>query len=193
MPTQPLTLTGAQHRSMSRMIMRLYRQATPEQLKSGQRWYGDVLDHCEALAEGNEFRVDQIACALAHLSPRITWAKNLEVLTAVTRNRDSKPAWAMTRSWERAVLALESEAPMTTFGPNALKTRTFAKAILGDGSAVVVDVWAARAAGAPERVVTTIGGYNAVADAYRRASKRAGVSARDLQAITWCVIRGREN
>jgi hypothetical protein len=61
---------------------------------------------------------------------------------------------------------------------------------LGDENAVTVDVWAARVAGVDPEILRRPREYAAVAEAYRRAAKRVGISPRKLQAITWCLIRG---
>ncbi len=48
----------------------------------------------------------------------------------------------------------------------------------GGTDAVTIDVWAAR-----------VGVYDAIADAYRAAAQRAGVTPSVMQATTWTVAR----
>lgn len=179
----------SEYRNLTRNLLRLYRTAEPRFVEAGLEWYDMAYTHCERLGAFHGFETPRVAVALAHLSPRIAWKTNLFLLEELLAGRE-KPSYAMTRSWEMGRRALEAEHPMTTFSVVALKTGSFARAILGDANSVVVDVWAARAAGVGESMIRSTRGYHAVAEAYRRGAKRVGIPARDLQAVTWCAVRG---
>lgn len=180
---------NVEHRSLTRHILARYRAASPQHVAEGLAWYDAAFTAAERLAWHPGASVAQAAVAIAHLSPRTTWKNNLLLAEELLLGRQ-RPIWALRRQWELAGASLRAEDPLSTFSTAARKTRNFAHAILGDRHAVVVDIWAARVAGASERSVRTSLGYQAVAEAYRRGSRIAGVSARDLQAITWIAIRG---
>lgn len=178
-----------EYRNLTRNILRLYRLATPEEIEAGQHWYDEANALCVRLSSPHGHTVPQVACALAHLSPRITWKQNIEYIETMAIGKP-KPRACLTRSWEAGSRALVSDDPLATFSRAALKTGAFARAILGDRNAVVVDVWSARAAGVGESMVRSTRGYHAVAEAYRRGATRERIAARDLQAIVWVHVRG---
>lgn len=179
----------AEYRNMTRHILQVYRAAEPRHITAGLGWYDLAYTECELRAWRYDWPVVNAVCAFAHLSPRITYRQNLLLLDALLSGQH-KPNGCLTRSWLAASRALGSPDPLGTFSTEALKTGSFARAILGDRNAVVVDVWSARAAGVGESMVRSTRGYHAVAEAYRRGAKRVSISARDLQAVTWCHARG---
>lgn len=178
------------YRNLTRNILKAYRCASPEDVLAGREWYDLAFTHCERLAWRHGFTVTQSAVALAHLSPRIRWWQNLQFLELLLSGQP-KPHFVMTRSWDIASRSLKAENPLDSFSRVALKTGNFARAILGDPNAVVIDVWAARAAGVGESMIRSSGGYHHVAEAYRRGAHRVGIQPRELQAITWVHTRGQ--
>jgi hypothetical protein len=174
----------------TRSILRHYRAATEEAIAAGSRWYDAALAVCRQAATDHRVDLERTVCALAHLSSRLPWTKNVEAFSMLLGGQP-RPPWVLTRSWMLASAALSADDPWSTFGRRASKTRSFAQAILGDRNAVTVDIWAARVANIDPAVLSRPAEYAAVADAYRRAAKRAGVTPRELQAITWCAIRKR--
>lgn len=179
----------AEYRNLTRNILRVYRSAEAHHIQAGLSWYDVAFTECEVRAWRHDWPVVNAVCALAHLSPRITWRQNLDLLDELLAGHH-KPAGCLSRSWLAASRALGSADPLATFSREALKTGNFARAILGDRNAVVVDVWSARAAGVGESMIRSSRGYHAVAEAYRRGARRVSISARDLQAVTWCHARG---
>ena len=174
----------------ARNILRHYRAATQEAIEAGTHWYEAALAICRDAAKEHELDLERAVCALAHLSSRLPWTKNVEAFSILVSGQP-RPAWVLTRSWQQASAALVAADPWSTFGRRASKTRSFAQAILGDENAVTVDVWAARVAGVDPNILRLPREYAAVAEAYRRAAKRVGLTPRELQAIVWCAIRGR--
>jgi hypothetical protein len=174
----------------ARSILRHYRAATDEARELGSQWYDTALTICREAATEHDVDLERAVCALAHLSSRMTWTKNVEAFSVLLAGQP-RPAWVLTRSWKLASAALEAEDPWRTFSRRAPKTRSFAQAILGDPRAVTVDVWAARVAGVDPETLRRPAAYRDVAEAYRRAAKRVDETPRELQAITWCAIRGR--
>lgn len=176
------------HRAMTRSILNTYRSATPEQIEYGLGWYDDAFTRCESIGWRTGHTATQAVVALAHLSPRTHWAKNLELLDELLHGEPA-PGWALKRSWRLASASLLAEDPLLTFSRRANKTRHFAHAILGDRQAVCVDTWSARVAGVEQDRIRGQQVYNRVVDAYRRGARRVGLAPRDLQSITWVVAR----
>lgn len=174
----------------ARSILRHYRAATKEAIAAGGQWYDAALAICRLAATDHCVDLERAVCALAHLSSRLPWTKNVEAFSMLLSGQP-RPAWVLTRSWMLASAALAAADPWATFGRRASKTRSFAQAILGDHNAVTVDIWAARVANVDPAVLSRPAGYAVVVAAYRRAAKRAGITPRELQAITWCAIRKR--
>jgi hypothetical protein len=174
----------------ARNILRHYRAATDDAIVAGTHWYEAALAICRQAVTDHHVGLEQAVCALAHLSSRLPWTKNVEAFSMLVSGQP-RPTWVLSRSWQLASAALAAADPWSTFGRRASKTRSFAQAILGDENAVTVDIWAARVAGIDPAVLARPREYAAVADAYRRAARRVGISPRALQAITWCFIRGR--
>ena len=192
--TATLTATRrAEHRAMVRRITAAWSSASAADLAAGLEWYDTARAACDALAAGTSGRVttEQAAGVVAALSPRMPWARNLTVAAAVIdAHVDGRPAPAMAlrRNLDVACAILDGRQS----GPTGRKVSAFARAILGDTAAVVVDVWAARAAGhpMPDGKGLTPRQYDAIAAAYTDAAERLGVAPRDLQAAVWVVVRG---
>jgi len=174
----------------ARNILRHYRNATDEAIEQGNRWYDAALEICREAATEYKIGLEQTVCALAHLSSRASWSKNVQAFSILMAG-EPRPAWVLTRSWTLATSALAADDPWKTFGRRAPKTRSFAKAILGDENSVTVDVWTARVAGVDPNILRRAGAYDEIGNAFRRAGKRVGVNPRDLQAICWVEIRNR--
>lgn len=181
---------GSSIKRMRNAINRTLDLSTPELTKAGKEWYRSAYNECASIAIHTPYTVDQIAGAVAHLSPRMPWSRNIELARTLATTGSAN---CMRRSLDGAVAALNSNDPLETFGVNAHKTRAFYKNILNDYRPVTVDVWAARIAigkNDAEKVLSRKGMYQAVSHAYNLAAKDHNVSPAEAQAIAWCIIRG---
>lgn len=168
-------------------ILVAWSESTDGQREQGAAWYGEACTVAATLAAQSGHTVDAAAAVIAHLSPRTTWARNVSGATSLMLTGEAPGC--MGANVERARKALVSDDPIGTLG--GPKTRSFALNITGDLDAVTVDVWALRVATGTDdtRIINRKGGYDAVADAYREAARRAGVSPATMQATTWIVAR----
>lgn len=185
--------------TMVRRLEKAYFAASQQQRAAGMAWYGRFGDVARALAGRHGVSFDDAAGVLAIVSPRVTVAASVmladtvlaEHATGARRlgvckglNANVLAAWRWLDG-DRSGLALDVDG-LT----RARKVRSFYANITGDVDAVTVDVWAARAAGWRGGDRFPVGGaYVAIADAYRVAARRCGVSPRELQAVVWCVTR----
>lgn len=77
--------------------------------------------------------------------------------------------------------------PLTVLsGP---KVRAFYRALVGDDSAAVIDVWTVRAAGWLTSL--TERAYALVSRALEIAARKLNTSVTRLQAVAWVAVRGR--
>lgn len=187
-PQQTFAKLGRSTRGTVDRIMAVYSQATESEILEGKVWYGEARALAEDVAGEACVTVEQAAVAIAQLSPRLRWDKNVAAIWALVRHGDCPGV--IGRSVDKARLALVEADPWVTFG-KAPKTRAFASNILGNEHAVTVDVWAARIAGFSEQELSRVGVYEAIAHAYRLAAKRVGITPAQMQAITWVVARNR--
>ncbi len=193
---------GATHRTMVTRILVWFDRATPAEIAAGSAWYGEAYRTADAMAAATGFAIDTVAAVISHLSPQTRWAANVDAAWSLLA-KDTRAPGMLTANYERACSAIHAADPLASFGPRAQKTAAFALAILGDSDAVVIDVWAARAAlqgaryrfrdGAGEenaKLLKRRGVYDAVANAYRSAARSRGVTPCAMQAVVWTVIRG---
>lgn len=178
-------------------------QADAATMARGAAWYPLAFREAAAMAEATGFTVECCAAVISHLSPQTRWEDNVRFAWhTLTNENGERPSACLGESHARALKALHSDTPLETFGKRAPKTRAFARAILGDTDAVVIDTWAVRAALADGRgfrdgtvedmgkILRRVGVYEQVADAYSDAARMVKLPPTALQAIVWGVIRG---
>jgi len=179
-------------------IVATYERATFAEMRAGRDWYpvaGRVVDGIVRAIPGADR--ERVTFTLAALSPRNPWLWNVAdafayTLAGVDGDSSAPPPAATTfgvnkaRAWQIATASGPNGNPWSTAAP---KVRAFVRAILGDSSAVVVDVWAIRVATAGRINAVREHEYGPVVDAYRQAADIVGEEPRDLQAITWLVAQ----
>ena len=188
-PEQGLAKIGLNVEQVVKRISRTFNKATAQQISDGLSWYDESTGLVHFLASTSPYTEDQVAAALAHLSPRLRWKQNVEAIKALVKTGEV-PAYVMSGPANRARKALTAANPELTFGKKAKKTMNFARNCSGCPSSVTVDVWAANVVGVAESELKLVGVYEAIAHCYRLAAKRAGVTPAQMQAITWIVVRG---
>lgn len=188
---------GVSLETVVRRILRTFDRATVADLEAGARWYDEAGDLAVSLAGWSEIaRINvtpfHAAAVIAHLSPRTSWTRNVAGAIALV-NDGSQASGIIEANYLRAceVMHCDSAADVLgTFGPDAHKTRSFARNIHGDRDAVTVDVWALRVFGCEDdRLIKRAGAYAAIEHAYRLAAGRRGVDPSTMQATTWIVAR----
>lgn len=188
--------------AMVRRLIQLYGAASADDLSAGLEWYAKCYRTAAAMLPNDPKRA---AGVIAILSPRVRWATNLQwaaQIIAAAERGDAEPPPVHTGAM-RAIawrIATNQERPETAI--RGIKTSNFYRAIIGDGSAVTIDVWARRAAEGNWRdwhVKSETGArdvsmsnkiYREIAAAYTAAAEALGVPARDVQAAVWVHVRG---
>lgn len=182
------------HGDMVAAIHGAWSGASASDLAAGRAWYSEARSTAEALAAGTDGRVtvSQAAGVIAALSPRQFWARNVRLAALVVDAHvldAPMPGGVFRRQLDTACAILDGRQT----GPTGPKVSAFFRAILGDPGAVVVDVWAARAAGVamPDGTTLSPAQYRRIAAAYTEAAAGLDVEPRDLQAAVWVATRGR--
>lgn len=174
-------------------ILEWYAGADDDAQRYGAEWYADARRIARRLAREHGTTERTAAGVIAALSPRQKWSANVRaagVVLEAHRLGLDLPAVGLRRNVLKAWRIAAGERPLDVLG--GPKVRAFYRNLTGDLSAVTVDVWAARAAGAdPNKLAEPA--YRKVADAYRTAAITAGVAPAVLQAVVWCAIRGAHN
>ena len=174
-------------------IIASYARADEAIRAAGRDWYPaarrEVRELCARAPDG--IGPVRVAAIVAALSPRAQWAVNLRWAGAIldaAREGLPCPAVSLTHCRAKAWRIAHGASPARELrGP---KVRAFWRNLSGDESAVTVDTWAARAAGAEPDKLDRAGRYEAIAHAYRSAALSLGELPSALQAITWLEVRG---
>jgi hypothetical protein len=184
------TVAGTSTRATVDRIVRTYAMADEAARAAGREWYGASESIVDSLAARTGHSRETVAAVIAHLSPRTTWGRNVYGATMLLT--EGIAPTCIGANVDRARKAMASPDPLSTFGPDAHKTRRFAANLLGRRDVVTVDVWATRVAlgdRASESTLSRVGVYDAIERAYVIAGARLGVDPVTVQATTWIVAR----
>lgn len=157
-------------------LRKLYRESTVEQRERGRAWYPLAEAKLRGLAVEYGRTLEEVACILAITSPRTNLVENF----ARTRR-------ALRGEPVRGFGYMDDAVKDPCNRVNGPKVEAFAKACSGDLDAFVLDTWALRAAGLPEKPSKPQ--REACEQAYRKLARESGETVRDLQAIIWISLR----
>jgi hypothetical protein len=150
---------------------------------AAERWYVEAGMFAQSLRSTTGWSMEVSCSVVSAFSPRVTWAHNKAKALQYAQGITPKGLRSHVDAADRCV----REGFNGLRGP---KTNAFARAIAGDRSAVVVDVWMCRAAGlgkdAPNKRE-----YREIADAVRTVAADYGYDPATMQALLWIIIRGK--
>jgi hypothetical protein len=158
--------------------------ATPATHEAARSWYADAARFCRVLAHATGWTLPTAAAVVSAFSPRERWSTNK--CKALQYAAGETPA-GLQSNVRRADACVRSGLDGLGNGP---KIRAFARAMLGDSDAVVIDSWMCRAAGLRSDSPTPTE-YAAVADAVRELATEYGMRPVDMQALLWILVRGK--
>jgi hypothetical protein len=134
------------------------------------------------VAENLDTSLEVGASVVSAFSPRERWTSNV---TKAVHFSLGKSVTGLSNNLKMAKASLH-------LGYDALrgpKTNAFARAIAGDESAVVVDVWMMRASGlgvdSPNKTQ-----YTEISEAVTKVANRFNMTPRTAQALIWIMVRG---
>ena len=196
------TVGNANVRSMRQENIRAtYLRATEEMRIDGAAWYPGMLAIMRAHSEETGLPVISCAAVYAATSINTQWSRNLalasrfladmaagiEAFSNLKTLGDNVEKVFRAVTWD-AIAIMDS----IVADPDNLKIRNFIRNLSGDYDAVTVDRWAMRIAYGTLNggYVPTGDEYREIAEDYRIVAAEFGISPAELQAVTWCVIRG---
>lgn len=174
-------------------ILAIYDQANDLQRESGENWYVNAYMISQDLADQYDLNPDNVAGALAALSPCLDWYSNVIAVREVVESGYSSYQTGLNNL--KAKRILDGESPLDVLGGN--KVRSFYGAIVephGEGWACVDRHAASIFVGykLTDKQLGSMGRKNAyemISEAYADAAKLRGISVHELQAVTWVVWR----
>lgn len=171
--------------TMATKLINVWEHASEEDREAGAHWYDSARAVVRNLAERYNVSRSCVAGIVAATSPRIHWSRNIAVAESILTNGTATGVFKA--SLRKAQRILSGEKPLKALkGP---KVRAFYRALMGDNSAAVVDVWIAKAVGWTKDLKQKA--YERIEAALREAASKVGVAVAKFQAAVWVAIRGR--
>lgn len=184
-------------------IIAIYKLAKPSEIKHGLTWYVNANSDCKEIAEKLELPLHIVIGVVSALSPNNKWERNVinaeDLCTAFINGQDMDSVKVSTyhKMKEKAWSILET---MPSYDEtieilNGKKIVSFFRNISGDETDITIDGHARNIYYNDKQGLTTPNTnikkneYKDIQKAYLRASKKLGIKAYELQAITWVAWR----
>lgn len=157
-----------------------------------RHWYTDGVPVVEAVADSLGVQPETLAEVIAITSPRVSVSRNMALALRYLNDREryaSAPGEVLRRDLgviQATASALQHwERTGKIRGP---KTSAFARALLGDPDALVIDVWMSRALGVPQDRVTTLANRKKIAERIGAVARSLGWTIAETQAAIWAGV-----
>ena len=184
-------------------IVAIYKLAKPSEIKHGLTWYVNANSDCKEIAEKLELPLHIVIGVVSALSPNNKWERNVinaeDLCTAFINGQDMDSIKVSTyhKMKEKAWSILQS---MPSYDEtidilNGKKIVSFFRNISGDETDITIDGHARNIYYNDKQGLTKPNTnikkneYKDIQKAYTRASKKLGIKAYELQAITWVAWR----
>lgn len=169
-----------------RMLLALYAQASPAIRRRGRSWYPETNRRLREIAVKTGSTPAQAAAVFAIVSPAVQLVTALNWTEEILRGERMGGRYPNMQG-PRIEAALATRYPVSAItGP---KVNAFYRAIIGDTDALVLDRWAAFAAGHERGRDIPRAVWRKLEAAYRAAAAACGETVRAFQAIVWIVAR----
>lgn len=189
-------------KEMVKNISYTFLSANGEDMDEGMNWYPNALDACSIIAEDHMLPLETVVGIVSVISPSIMWGGNISVPEKLIDLWDRKvPAsdWVGFGIYPANLCKVEQILDGDLSAVKGNKVVSFYRNIMGSWLDVTIDRWSIRVAmDQPKlgpKMITPSGKkvYNELAEAYRDAAKLVGVTAPEIQAVTWTVFRNLYN
>ena len=184
-------------------IIAIYKLAKPSEIKHGLTWYVNANSDCKDIAEKLELPLHIVIGVVSALSPNNKWERNIinaeDLCTAFINGQDMDSIKVSTyhkmkqKAW--SILQSMPNYEETIGILNGKKIVSFFRNISGDETDITIDGHARNIYYNDKQGLTTPNTnikkseYLDIQKAYLRASKKLGIKAYELQAITWVAWR----
>jgi hypothetical protein len=173
-------------------LLALYESADADTVRRGREWYAAARRECRKIARDTGYSVKQVAAVMAVTSPDAQLRTNIAWTRKACESRGTDKVGKYPNMQRPKVIGALADADNPGQYATGPKVSAFYSAIIGDESAMVVDRWAAFAAGYPERDrirSLPVKIRRVIEAAYREAASLVGETVAAFQAIVWIVIR----
>ena len=184
-------------------IIAVYKMATPDEIKQGIAWYLNATSDCKNIAYKLRLPLHIVIGVVSALSPNNKWERNIvnaeDLCTAFINGQDMDSIKVSTyhkmkqKAWHILETMPNYEETITIL--NGKKIISFYRNISGDETDITIDGHARNIYYNDRQGLTTPNTsirkleYLDIQKAYLRASKKLGIKAYELQAITWVAWR----
>jgi hypothetical protein len=193
--------------SAVRNILRVYRQALPTEVESGTLWYADARDGAQRIADKHGVPLRISVGVVAALSPNNKWVRNLgdadRMMSVFCWGGDASQCTPSTYTKMRdKAWSILDWMPDTDDGVvsilNGQKIVSFFQNIMGHDTCTIdghaINIARGKRLGLTDQAVSVSRvGYKELQEAYRKAGKRVGLRAYEIQAITWVAWKRIHN
>ncbi|HSE44257.1 MAG TPA: hypothetical protein VLA89_02900 [Gemmatimonadales bacterium] len=170
-----------------RMLLALYDQASPAVRRRGRSWYPECSRQLRQIADRTGVRPAHAAAVFSIVSPVVQVSTALLWTEEILRGDRVGGRFPNVQA-PKIRAALETTRPIHRL--NGPKVQPFYRALMGDPDALVLDRWAAFAAGYEDRSKNIPPAVRRqIEAAYRAAAAAVGETVRAFQAIIWIVVR----
>ena len=184
-------------------ILKVYDQATPDEIQHGIGWYQDAQDLCVNLSDKHEVPLRVVVGVLAALSPNNKWIRNVkdadDLITAFLNGDGVESVAPCTykkmrdKAWVIMETMPEDDQHVMRI-LNGQKIVSFFSNIMGHDTCTIDgharNIYYGKRHNLTSNL-TNIGKreYAKLQDAYNVAAKKLNLKAYELQAITWVAWR----
>lgn len=184
-------------------IIAIYKLATPNEIAEGIHWYLNATRECQNIADKFKIPLHIVVGEVSALSPNNKWSNNVQnahdLIEAFMNGNDMDSVKVRTyhkmkqKAWSILQQMPSYEETVTIL--NGKKIVSFFKNIMGDETEITIDGHARNIYYNDKQGLTTPNTnikkseYADIQKAYQRASKKLGIKAYELQAITWVTWR----
>ena len=184
-------------------IIAIYKLANPSEIKHGLTWYVNANTDCMRIANTLELPLHIVIGVVSALSPNNKWERNIvnaeDLCKAFINGQDMDSINVSTyhkmkqKAWHILETMPNYDETITIL--NGKKIVSFFRNISGDETDITIDGHARNIYYNDRQGLTTPNTnikkseYADIQVAYLRASKKLGIKAYELQAITWVAWR----
>lgn len=171
--------------------------------KSGLSWYDDANEFCTKVAEKYSLPIDKVCAVVSALSPATNWEQNkkdsvnlIEAFLGVSKRKFKFTTYGQNVVKAQSILEETARNSETFFSlKTGAKTFNFYHNILNpeDANYVTIDRHAYRIATGNEYVRITPKQYRLIAEHYKKAAKKLGITPARLQAALWVDYRRKQS
>ena len=188
-------------------IIAIYKLAKPSEIYDGLSWYINAKKDCQEIADKFKIPLHISVSQVSALSPNNKWDRNIinahDLIEAFIDGNDMDSIKVSTyhkmkqKAW--SILEAMPSYDETVTILNGKKIVSFFKNIMGDESEITIDGHARNIYYNDKQGLTTPNTnirkseYADIQKAYQRASKKLGIKAYELQAITWVTWKRIHN